>query len=278
MNNDLKTLIQEEDFNKLTKEEVIISYSNLKDKFLKTNKKIQKLEEGYIKLNTELKNFKQEKNEINQFLKIIFPKDLYSSYVESSNNSNSYDADELRKLWLVSETQKENEFQKLLLQVKDDNKKLENDILKLKEELNDKITSYNSLKKNYDTSLEDINLYSTNFKNLNKKNIELENEKKYLFNVLEEKNKEIEKLQNYEIEIAEIKANNLIIEDLNNLNNSIDNEYIKNDLVVNLKNKSSGNFYNLNSNKTKKLSNNSVSLMSIDKIEGNYLILVYFIN
>jgi chromosome segregation ATPase len=188
--------------------------NSLKDKLNKANKKNQKLEEGYIKLHSELKNLKNDKVQIETFLKIIFPKETHERAIHSE--SGLYEADELQKNWLISETQKENQFQKILNQSKDEIAELTEKIKNLEESIADKNKELKLVRKNLDDNQEQLSFYINTHKSLNKKTSEIENEKEYLLGLIEAKNKEIEKLQGYELEIAEMKAQYLLMDGMDN--------------------------------------------------------------
>ena len=64
-----------------------------------------------------------------------------------------------------------------------------------------------------------LNFYVSNFKSAQKKYQELENEKTYLVGIIDLKTNEIERLHHMELEIAEMKAQQLL------LNNGLDDDY-----------------------------------------------------
>ena len=88
----------------------------------KKNKKLEKLEEIFIKNNTDLKNILSDKTNIENFLKIIFPKDMHENIIKQEYGL--YETNDLTKLWLVCESKNQTEFQKILQQNKIENSDL----------------------------------------------------------------------------------------------------------------------------------------------------------
>ena len=215
----------EEDFSNKTKENVITDYKNIKNELNKTNKKNQKLEEGYIKLTSELKNHKNDKIQIEQFLKLIFPKETHESSIQKE--AGLYEFEELRKVWLVTETKRDNELQKILNQNRQELSDLNEKHNNQNALLDDKNKEVLLLKANLEDNSNQLNLYLNNHRSISKKLQEIENEKNYLLNMIDDKNNEIEKLQHFEIEIAEIKAKYLLMNDEDDSNDYFSNDYIK---------------------------------------------------
>lgn len=203
-----------EDFNKNTKEELVSIAGGLRDQLNKTNKKNQKLEEGYIKLSSELRNLKKDKQQIENFFKIIFPKETHETFIHEEFGL--YECDELKKVWMVLETKRENEFQKILNQTRQEVIETKDVTKQFSFELEQKLSEIQQLKKNLEESQEQLQFYLSNYKSSNKKVQELENEKSYLLGLIDEKNKAIDLLQSNEIELAELKAKFLLMDDDDN--------------------------------------------------------------
>jgi len=202
-----------DEYKNKSKEELLNELKSLQTELSKTQKKNQLLEEGYIKLASENKKLKNDKTQIEIFLKTIFPKETHESAIHSE--SGLYEFEELRKVWMVSDTKKDNEFQKIINQYKSDIGDL-TDKLKVKtismDEINTELINH---KKNLNETQNQLSFYVNNTKVIMKKMEELENEKNYIVNLIDEKNTEIEKLKNFELEIAEVKAKYLLMDDLN---------------------------------------------------------------
>lgn len=207
-----------DEYKNKSKEELLIELKALQTDLSKTQKKNQLLEEGYIKLASENKKLKNDKTQIEIFLKTIFPKETHDSAIHIE--SGLYEFEELRKVWLIADTKKDNEFQRIINQYK-------NDINELTDNLKHKVSSLDeinsemlNMKKTMNETQNQLNFYINNTKTLMKKIDELENEKNYIVNLIDDKNAEIEKLKNYELEIAEVKAKYLLMEDLNDEDNN----------------------------------------------------------
>lgn len=202
-----------EDYSTKLKEDIISELQSLKEKQTKENKKLLKLEEAFIKTTSELKNIKNDKYQLESFLKYIFPLEIHETAIHLENEHGLYDYESLKRVWMVCETKRENEFQKIFIQQKGETQGYINEI-KLKNEKIEELTKENDdLKRKLTESTNQIEVYMKNYNEINKKQAEVENEKMYLISLLEEKNVEIEKLQNYEIEIAEMKAKCLLNEE-----------------------------------------------------------------
>jgi hypothetical protein len=171
-------------------------------------KKLERLEENFSKKSTELKNITKDKNNIENFLKTIFPKEMHDTVIKTE--AGMYDSNELGKMWLVCDSKNQNEFSKILEQVKSENRELKENISKLTKELQNMTNEYANFKKTHSTSMEQLSYYSNNYSDLVKKSESLEVEKNYLMKLLEEKNSEIESLIALEVENAELKAKSLL--------------------------------------------------------------------
>lgn len=121
-----------------------------------------------------------------------------------------YETNELNKLWLVCDNQKQHEFQKVVGKLKLEVNELNEKNTTLQKDLNTKTDELNLLKKEYESQklLYENNAFS--FKEVATKAESLELEKNYLLQMIEDKDKEIEKLLIFEIENAELKAKTLL--------------------------------------------------------------------
>ena len=207
----------EEDLNLKTKEELVTLGNSLKAEVTKIKKKNQKLEEGYIKLNSDLKNLKSDRQQLENFVKIILPKENQDNYIHSEFGM--YDSDELKKLWMISETQKENEFQKILSSSKMEKIELLEKLNSTDNELATKSNELVQIRKTLEEIQNQLNFYVSNFKSAQKKYQDLENEKTYLVGIIDSKTNEIERLHHIELEVAEMKAQQLL------LSNGLDDDY-----------------------------------------------------
>ena len=81
-----------------------------------SKKKLEKLEEKFIKVNTDLKNVVNDKINIEVILKEIFPKDITDKVIKKEYGT--YETAELNKLWLISESQNKNEYTNILSKLK----------------------------------------------------------------------------------------------------------------------------------------------------------------
>ena len=219
------------------------------NKELKLNKKkLEKLEEKFIQVNTDLKNIINDKANIEDFISNIFPKDMLNQVIKKEYGT--YDKSELSKLWLVAESKNHSEYNNILTRLKSEINDLNMKNKELSLNYNQISQEYEEFKKNnYDSSEQLTQLINEN-KEL-KENLEnLTNEKTFLMKILDEKNAEIQELNNLELENAELKAKSL----LNTLN---DNEG-GNDL----------NMYNLtldNNNENQEKENNNINVVNNEK-------------
>ena len=81
-----------------------------------SKKKLEKLEEKFIQVNTDLKNVVNDKTNIEVFLKEIFPKDITDKVIKKEYGT--YETAELTRLWLISESQNKNEYTNILSKLK----------------------------------------------------------------------------------------------------------------------------------------------------------------
>lgn len=204
----------EEDLSFKSNEELINIYKKSKADLNKTVKKNEKLEEGYIKLNLDIKNLKNDRKTLENFLKIIFPNEKHSLII--CDEIGNYDLDILKKMWMINETEKENEFHKILTGNKSESSDLKEKINSLEKELERRTFEFNALRKNLEENKNQLDFYLKNFKDQKRINEEIEKEKSYLMNIIEEKNSEIDRLQNIELEIAESKAKILLFDNEDN--------------------------------------------------------------
>ena len=81
-----------------------------------SKKKLEKLEEKFIQVNTDLKNIINDKANIEDFISNIFPKDMLSQVIKQEYGT--YDKSELSKLWLVAESKNQSEYNNILTKLK----------------------------------------------------------------------------------------------------------------------------------------------------------------
>jgi hypothetical protein len=228
LNNTNNTNAPDEDLNADTNVETLLKLIKDQTKEIKINKRrLEKLEEKYVKINTDLKNVLNDKNNIENFLRTIFPKEIQDTIIKTEYGL--YDTNELSKMWIVVESKNQNEFHKILNQMKNENADYQEKIKVFKSELEQKTNELKTIKSTYNTNVEQLSFYSGTYNDIVKKNEELENEKVYLMRVLDEKNKEIENLIALEIENAELRAKSLLEEkndnNMDNINLSKDKKH-----------------------------------------------------
>ena len=207
----------------------VIQLMKDQNKELKINKKrLEKLEEKFVKVNTDLKNIINDKANIEDFISNIFPKDMISQVLKKEYGT--YDKSELSKLWLIAESKNQSEYNNILTKLKSEI----NELSMRNKELNlnySQITQeYDDYKKANTNSSEQLTKMIEENKEL-KDNLEnLTSEKTFLMKILDEKTEQIQQLKNLELENAELKAKSLLNnddgEDLNlyNLNLDYDND------------------------------------------------------
>ena len=205
------------------------------NKELKLNKKkLEKLEEKFIQVNTDLKNIINDKSNIEEFISNIFPKDMVNQVIK--RDYGTYDKSELSRLWLIAESKNQSEYAGILTKLKSEINDLNIKNKELNINLSQVSQEYDEYKKNNENNSEQL-LEMTNENNELKNNVEsLTTEKNYLMKVLDEKNAEIQVLNNLELENAELKAKSL----LNNLNNNDDEKYKDEELDLNMYNLDDG--------------------------------------
>jgi archaellum component FlaC len=191
-----------------TNVESLVSLIKEQTKELKlTKKKLEKLEEKFVKTNTDLKNILKDKNNIENFFRTIFPKDMQDGLIKSEYGL--YDTSELNKLWLICESKNQSEFHKILNQLKKENSDLSEKVKLLTKEMELKTNEVISFK----NQAEQLNSYADTFNDLNKKIENLEIAKRYLLDIISQKDEEISNFNSLELEMAELKAKALL-EDL----------------------------------------------------------------
>ena len=201
----------DQDINLMNKEELIKLLEKEKSKLVKLEGKIQKVEESYVsKLKSE-KNLLSDRKQLENFLQLVFPKEVYEDFIKSE--AGNYQYDDLKKRWLINETKKESEFQKLLSITKQDNYTLNETISQMKEEIESKHKELLNLSRTIEENQSQLIFYQSNYKTLQKKKDEEENEKNYLLKIIDEKNLEIDRLQAIELEYAESKARKILEND-----------------------------------------------------------------
>ena len=241
----------------------VVQLMKEQNKELKMNKKkLEKLEEKFIQVNTDLKNIINDKANIEDFISNIFPKDMLNQVIKKEYGT--YDKSELSKLWLVAESKNQFEYNNILTRLKSEINDLNMKNKELSLNYNQITHEYEEFKKNnYDSSEQLTQLINEN-KDL-KENVEnLSSEKSFLMKILDEKNAEIQQLNNLELENAELKAKSL----LNSLNNNDDgNELNMYNLTLDDNNKEeNNNIINNNINNGKKNNNSSNNI--VVKIES----------
>jgi len=171
-------------------------------------KKLSKLEEKFIKINSDLKMLQNDKANIESFLKIIFPKDMHDKLIKCELGM--YDTSELNRFWIIVESTKQNDYQKFLNQLKNENQELIKKHDSFKQDLETKTNELDKLKiSSNSTNLDNIHLTNL-FTEISQKFENSDKERLVLLCLLDEKEKQIEKLYSLEIENAELKAKSLL--------------------------------------------------------------------
>ncbi len=197
----------------------IVQLMKDQNKELKLNKKkLEKLEEKFAKVNTDLKNIINDKANIEDFISNIFPKDMLSQVIKQEYGT--YDKSELSKLWLVAESKNQSEYNNILTKLKSEINELNIKNKELSINYNQISQEFEEFKKNNSESSEKLEKLINENKELTEKLENANNEKDYLIKTLEEKNQEIQSLSNLELEYAELKAKTL----LNTINNEDGND------------------------------------------------------
>ena len=187
----------------------VVQLMKEQNKELKLNKKkLEKLEEKFIQVNTDLKNIINDKSNIEEFMTNIFPKDMLNQVIKQEYGT--YDKSELSKLWLIAESKNQSEYNSILTKLKAEindlnikNKELTINYAQISQE-------FEEFKKNNSESNEKMEKLISDNKELTEKLENAVNEKDYLMKTLEEKNQEIQSLSNLELEYAELKAKTLL--------------------------------------------------------------------
>ena len=210
----------------------VVQLMKEQNKELKLNKKkLEKLEEKFVQVNTDLKNIINDKANIEDFISNIFPKDMLNQVIKIEYGT--YDKSELSKLWLVAESKNQSEYNNVLTRLKSEINDLNMKNKELSLNYNQITSEYDEYKKNNYDSTEQLTQMINENKEL-KENVEnLTNEKTFLMKILDEKNAEIQILNNLELENAELKAKSLLntlnnnedVNDLNMYNLSLDDNY-----------------------------------------------------
>ena len=244
----------------------IVQLMKDQNKELKLNKKkLEKLEEKFVKVNTDLKNIINDKANIEDFISNIFPKDMLSQVIKKEYGT--YDKSELSKLWLVAESKNQSEYNNILTRLKSEINDLNLKNKELSLNYNQITQEYDDYKKTNSNSIEQLTLMVNENKDL-KENVEkLSNENTFLMKILDEKNAEIQLLNNLELENAELKAKNL----LNTLNNNDDgNDLNMYNLSLDYNNneENSNNFNNINNNNFGKKNNSTSNNNLVVKIDS----------
>ncbi|MCQ2818318.1 MAG: hypothetical protein MJ252_13710 [archaeon] len=179
------------------------------NKELKLNKKkLEKLEEKFIKVNTDFKNVQSDKTNLENFLRNLFPKEMHDKLIKEEFGS--YEASELLKLWLVVDSKNQSEIQNVLSNLKNEICQLKEENLSLKKECQASEENFKKFQSENEDNSSKLNFFQNGYEELKKTNESLLNEKNYLMQILDEKNKEIEILNSLELENAELKAQSLL--------------------------------------------------------------------
>ena len=197
----------------------VIQLMKDQNKELKINKKrLEKLEEKFVKVNTDLKNIINDKANIEDFISNIFPKDMINQVIKKEYGT--YDKSELSKLWLIAESKNQSEYNNILTKLKSEINELSMKNKELNLNYSQITQEYDDYKKTNTNSSEQLTKMIEENKEL-KDNLEnLTSEKTFLMKILDEKTEQIQQLKNLELENAELKAKSL----LNTLNNNDDGE------------------------------------------------------
>ena len=190
------------------------------NKEIKTNmKKLEKLEEKFVKVNTDFKNVLNDKTNIEAFLKNVFPKDMHDKLIKEDYGT--YDTSELSKLWLVLDSQNQSEYQNVLSKLKTEINDLNEHNQTLQAKYNQINEMYEQYKTEQNNNNDSLNHYMNGYEELKVQNESLLQEKDYLMKLLDDKNAEIEHLNKLELENAELKAQSLLLDlDTTNTNNN----------------------------------------------------------
>ena len=243
----------------------VVQLMKEQNKELKLNKKkLEKLEEKFIQVNTDLKNIINDKANIEEFISNIFPKDMLNQVIKQEYGT--YDKSELSKLWLIAESKNQSEYNNILTKLKTEINELNLKNKELTINYNQISKEFEDFKMNNSESNEKIEKLFKENKELNEKLENVSNEKDYLMKTLEEKNQEIQNLSNLELEFAELKAKTL----LNTINSEEGNDLNMYNLSLdyNLNNEKENEKNNLNTifNNDKKNSSEINLVVKIDKL------------
>ena len=243
----------------------VVQLMKEQNKELKLNKKkLEKLEEKFIQVNTDLKNIINDKANIEEFISNIFPKDMLEQVIKKEYGT--YDKSELSKLWLIAESKNQSEYNNILTKLKSEINELNLKNKELTINYTQIYQEFEEYKKNNLESNERMEKLISENRELSEKLENAMNEKDYLMRTLEEKNQEIQSLSNLELEFAELKAKTL----LNTINSEEGNDSNMYNLSMdyNIKNDNDNDKSNLNSifNNEKKNSNEINLVVKIDKL------------
>ena len=135
----------------------VVQLMKEQNKELKLNKKkLEKLEEKFIQVNTDLKNIINDKANIEDFISNIFPKDMLSQVIKKEYGT--YDKSELSKLWLVAESKNQSEYNSILTRLKSEINDLNMKNKELSLNYNQITNEYDEYKKNNSNSTEQLTL------------------------------------------------------------------------------------------------------------------------
>ena len=124
-------------------------------------KLLEKVEEKYIKVNTDFKNVLNDKTNIETFLKNVFPKDMHDKVIKEDYGT--YEAAELSKLWLILENKNQSEFQNILSKLKAENSELVENNKKITQQLEEIQNEFEKYKNEQKENSDNLNHYMTGF-------------------------------------------------------------------------------------------------------------------
>ena len=172
------------------------------------SKKLTKLEEKYIKMNSDYKMLQNDKTNIESFLKIIFPKEIYEKLIKTELGL--YDTAELNRFWVVVEGAKQNDYQKFINQVKSENIEITKKYESIKVDMESKLIELDKLKVNSRELNNTAICMTSMYNDIALKYDSIDKERSVILSMLEDKERQIEKLSSLEIENAELKAKTLL--------------------------------------------------------------------
>lgn len=175
------------------------------NKELKVNKtRLEKLEERYLAQKKETKSVSTDRDSLVSFLKSVVPESMHDSFL--NKKPGDFNASDLNRLWVILDSQKENEFQKLVNKNKNEISDLINKNQLLKRQIDELQVSNSELS----SKIKDFACLEAEKTESKKVIAGIEEEKNHLLMIIEEKDAEIERLSDLETEIAEMRAKQLM--------------------------------------------------------------------